>query len=84
MKFTNSLLEKYGIDKVLHFICGAWITLIPSVLGPLAVLIAFFLMLLASMIKESFLDEKFDFYDIVASFCGGVVSMIFFFFFYLC
>ena len=25
MEFTNKLVEKYGTDKLLHFLVGAWL-----------------------------------------------------------
>lgn len=76
MKFTDKLVEKYGIDKVLHFLGGGWIVSMFTPLGWLGVILGVVLMLIVSLAKELFFDSFFDKKDIIAASIGGGVSVI--------
>ena len=76
MKLANMLLEKFGIDKFLHFLGGAWIVSMLSPIGWTGIIIGLIIMLVLSVVKEAFLDEFFDFKDIIAAVCGSAVSVL--------
>ena len=78
MKLVNDLLEKYGIDKILHFIGGGWIVSMFSPIGWLGIVLGYIIMLAVSFAKEKFFDETFDKNDIIAACLGGGVSVIVF------
>lgn len=81
-KFTGiehwiaNVLNKIGVDKALHFLV-AWAVVATALIygmGPGGWTL--FGVVAASFIKEKFIDEKFDFADVMATFFGGVVPLI--------
>ena len=76
MKLVNNIIEKFGIDKVLHFFGGAWIVSMFSPIGWGGVIIGIVAMLALSFVKEIFLDGTFDIKDIFAACLGGAVSVV--------
>lgn len=78
MKFTDNLVKKYGVDKLLHFFGGGWIVAMFSPIGWLGILLGVILMLVLSFVKELFLDDFFDKKDIFAACLGGGVSVVVF------
>lgn len=78
-----SLIEKVGVDKVLHFLVGFAVVLAGLMygLGFSASLAgwggwALFIVVGLAFCKEKFVDKDFDFVDIWATFMGGVLGMI--------
>ena len=77
------LVQKFGVDKCLHFLVGFAFVLIFLLYG-----VAFgkapagwggwatFVIVGLSYIKEKFIDEKFDFADVLATFFGAVLGML--------
>ena len=51
MKLTNWFVEKFGTDKMLHFLGGALMIAVPSPLGWWGVIVGFIMMLGLSFIK---------------------------------
>ena len=78
MEALDKFINKVGNDKVLHFLVGAWITALLSPIGWGAVVVGFVLVLFLSVIKEVFLDDAMDPWDIVAGVAGSVASIIIF------
>lgn len=76
MKLTNNLVEKYGVDKILHFFGGGWIVSMFSPIGWLGIILGYIIMLIVSFAKELFFDDSFDKKDILAACFGGGVSVI--------
>ena len=76
MKLVNNIIEKFGTDKVLHFLVGGWITSIFSPFGWVGIIIGITLTLILSLIKEQFLDSFFDWKDICAASIGSVIGGI--------
>lgn len=76
MKLVNNIIEKFGIDKVLHFFGGAWIVSMFSPIGWVGIIIGIVAMLALSFVKEIFLDEIFDIKDIFAACLGGGLSIL--------
>ena len=72
----NALIEKFGVDKALHFTLGGWIVAIFSPLGVIATSLAYVFLLLISIAKEKWMDEYEDKKDIVAAMIGGTISYI--------
>lgn len=81
MKLSNWIVEKFGTDKVLHFLGGGWITSIFSPFGWIGIIIGVVVTLVLSFIKEQFLDSFFDWKDICAASVGSVISVLIYLFF---
>lgn len=73
---TNWFIDNFGADKVLHFLGGAWITSMLTVFGWNGIISATFVVFILSFIKEQFMDEEFDKWDITAAMIGYAVSTI--------
>lgn len=82
-KKMADFISKIGVDKVLHFLVGFAFTLAgfmyglgfsasPAGWGGWACVIIVAL----SFIKEKFIDEKFDFTDVLATFAGAMLAII--------
>lgn len=76
MKFTDWIVEKFGNDKIMHFLGGAWITSLFSPFGWIGIIIGIVLTLILSLIKEQYLDSEFDFKDIIAASMGSLTSIL--------
>lgn len=76
MKFTDDLVNKYGVDKILHFLGGGWIVSMFSPIGWLGILLGVILMLIVSFAKELYLDDFFDKKDIIAACLGGGIAVV--------
>lgn len=80
-----ALIEAVGIDKCLHFLVGMIFVLAGLMYG-----LAFsaspagwggwatFIIVALSFIKEKFIDKSFDFADVLATFFGAVLGMLFY------
>lgn len=77
MEIVNKLLEKVGIDRILHFLVGCWIAAIGMVFGWSGVGFAALITLIISVFKEQ-MDDYFDWIDILAAMIGvGVSSLVY-------
>lgn len=76
MKLTNWFVEKFGTDKMLHFLGGALMVSVLSPFGWWGVAIGFILMLILSFAKEQWFDSIFDKKDIIAATLGGIVAIV--------
>ena len=68
------LLNKIGIDKVLHFLVFAWVVAIGLAYSFTTGVWCFIGMLVLSLIKELVIDKKIDWVDLIAGIVGGIVS----------
>ena len=68
------LLNKIGIDKVLHFLVFAWIVAIGLAYSFTTGIWCFIGMVVLSLIKELVIDKKIDWVDLIAGIVGGIVS----------
>ena len=85
MKQANSLLEKVGIDKVLHFLVGFAIVATAAIFGIIPAIVATFLTFVLAGLKES-IDERdteanapyeaYDWRDIGATMLGTILPLI--------
>ena len=76
MKIVNNILDKIGVDKMLHFAFGGWITAKFCESGIiLAAVIGILFVGIVSIIKER-LDGKFDWKDIAAAMLGGLLELV--------
>lgn len=86
MKQANSLLEKVGIDKVLHFLVGYAIVATAAIFGIIPAVVATFLTFVLAGLKES-IDEReaekanapyeaYDWRDIGATMLGTILPLI--------
>ena len=76
MKLTNIIVNHFGSDKVMHFLGGAWIVALATPMGWWGVLIGFIIAMLLSFAKEQWLDDNFEWYDILAAFLGCIATVI--------
>ena len=76
MKIVNRIIDKIGVDKMLHFAFGGWITAKFCETGIiLAAVIGILFVGIVSIVKER-LDEKFDWKDIAAAMLGGLLELV--------
>lgn len=75
MELTNKLIEKVGVDKLLHFLVTAWLVAETKVYGVVTTIIVFLLIVILGIIKEKKLDLNPDYSDLKWSIYGGLVSM---------
>lgn len=73
MQLTNYLVNKFGSDKLLHFLLAAWLTSWFTDFGYAISLPAAAAIFLLAWIKEKFLDDHFDHADLAAS-LGGILT----------
>ena len=76
MKIVNRIIDKFLVDKVLHFAFGGWIGAKFNETGiVLAAVIGILFVGFVSIIKER-LDSKFDWKDIAAAMLGAVLEFV--------
>lgn len=81
MEFTDHMIKKYGVDKLMHNAYGGWFVAICGLIHIWAALGGFIALLCASMYKERKLDDARDPKDTAAACVGGIISLIFSFLF---
>lgn len=70
------VLNKIGIDKVLHFLVFAWIVAIGLAYSFTTGVYCFLGMVVLSLIKELAIDKKIDWVDLIAGIVGGMVTFL--------
>ena len=70
------LLNKIGIDKVLHFLVFAWIVAIGLAYSFTTGIYCFLGMVVLSLVKELVIDKKIDWVDLIAGIVGGMVTFL--------
>lgn len=80
MELTNKLVEKVGVDKLLHFLVTAWIVAEAKCFGWIPMLIAFVILVGLGIYKEKKLDVYTDYIDLKWSIYGGLFSMFLYLF----
>ena len=76
MKIIDWISDKVGDDKIMHFLGGAWVVALGTPFSWCGVIITSILTLALSIVKEQYLDDKFDKWDIVATMIGAAVSAL--------
>lgn len=74
--FINTNINKYGIDKVLHFLVAAFLTSLVSPMGVVAMLTMSVLLMIVSYVKEKYMDAEFTKDDIKFALYGIITSFI--------
>lgn len=77
MKLTDKLVEKVGVDKLLHFFVAAWVVSECKAFGIGVGCIGFLVIVVLAFVKEKFLDKFFSASDFLYSALGGFVSLAF-------
>lgn len=80
MNLTNKLVEKFGADKLLHFLLGWVIVSMGAPFGYIGIVISTILACFLSVIKEFKLDVVKDMKDLIAGCLGAASSGIYFIF----
>ena len=78
MKLTDRLVEKVGVDKLLHFFIAAWLVSECKAYGVAPMLLGFVVIVLLAIVKECVLDKTGDYKDVLCSMLGGVFSILLF------
>lgn len=76
MKKLNNLINKLGIDKVLHYLVGALVIALAQPYGWIIMGIVFIVFLILSIYKEYKLDNEVDLIDIISYIGGGITSAV--------
>lgn len=76
MKLTDWFVNRFGTDKMLHFLVGALIVSMLSYFGWLGIIGATILVFVLSIIKEKYLDTFFDKGDIKSAMLGCMLSVL--------
>lgn len=76
MKLTNYLTEKYGVDKLLHYLVGFGVTGISMNYGIIVTLISIIIIIGLSFYKEYKLDDSYDKKDIYACVYGIITALV--------
>lgn len=82
MRFTNKIVERFGVDKVLHFAVCGWVESICCFFGFGGMMWGLLVVFALSVIKE-LIDGIFDWRDIIAGVFGGIVAGLAFLMFLL-
>lgn len=80
MELTNKLIERVGVDKLLHFLVTAWIVAEAKCIGWVPMLIAFVILVSLGIYKEKKLDICTDYVDLKWSIYGGLFSVFLYLF----
>lgn len=75
MKLTDKLIEKIGYDKLLHFFVAAWLVSECKAYGIDVAVFIWLLVWMLSFIKEKYLDNKLNYWDVWFSVLGGGISL---------
>jgi len=78
MKLTDDLIKKYGVDKILHFLGGGYITALFALFGWIGLIIGVVVTLVLSLLKEYKFDSVPDNGDIKFAMYGSGLSVIFY------
>ena len=76
MKLTDKLVEKIGVDKLLHFFVAAWLVSECKAFGIIAGFFGWIAVIILSAVKEHFLDDEPEPMDACAAAYGGFVSLL--------
>lgn len=76
MKLTDSIVSKFGSDKVMHFLGGGYIVALGALFGLWGAVTTFIITFIISYVKEQWLDTEFDWGDIFAAMGGGTISFL--------
>ena len=78
MKLIDNIINKFGSDKILHFLVGGYLTCLFGLFGWVSLIIGFIITFILEFIKEKFLDNVFDKKDFIATMLGSILSIIVF------
>jgi len=78
MDIQMKIINKVGIDKVLHFLAGGWLAAFaPHKMWLVAILIAVVVGLLKELVDVFIRKSSFDKWDWLATALGGLVTAVF-------
>lgn len=76
MKLTDSLIKKFGQDKLLHFVVAGWLTQIATLAGWPYALVTMIIIVVLSYFKEVRWDNTCDFKDLYAALLGCLIAFL--------
>lgn len=78
MKLTDKLVEKFGYDKMVHFLVAMVLAMLPGITESLLIsIIVFIIVIVLCLIKEYELDNYVDKKDLKSGICGAIVGFIY-------
>jgi hypothetical protein len=76
LKKLNNIIERIGVDKLLHLLLFAWVVAEAKMFGDVVMWAAYWLMAVLSIAKEIWLDNKGDLKDVLYGAAGGGISVL--------
>lgn len=76
MKILDNLINKLGIDRILHYLVGALAIALAQPYGWIIMGIVFIVFLILSIYKEYKLDNEVDLVDIIFYIGGSITSAV--------
>ena len=76
MKLTDWIVDKFGPDKVMHYLVAAWISAALSPKGFFWLLAGGFSVIVLNIVKERFFDGDFEVKDVYSASFGTLTSAI--------
>lgn len=78
MRLVDTLINKFGSDKILHFLVGGYLTCLFGLFGWVGLVVGFIVTMFLEFAKEKWLDTVFDKKDFLATFAGSMVTIVIF------
>jgi hypothetical protein len=75
-KFFQKIVEKIGVDKLLHCFLAGWLTALGFLFGTIWGVAAIVFIVAISFVKELLIDPICDYVDIVAAVIGIIISAL--------
>lgn len=76
MKLTDNIVNKFGYDKIIHFLCGTTTVALTAKHGIITMLVMIVIVFLLSLWKEYHQDDYIDWKDIGAGMLGCATAFV--------
>ena len=76
MKLIDNIINKFGSDKILHFLVGGYLTCLFALFGWVSFIVGFLITMFLEFVKEKWFDTVFDKKDFIATLLGSLFTVI--------
>lgn len=76
MKLIDNIINKFGSDKILHFLVGGYLTYLFALFGWVSFIVGFLITMFLEFVKEKWFDTVFDKKDFIATLIGSLFTVI--------
>lgn len=76
MKLIDNIINKFGSDKIFHFLVGGYLTCLCGLFGWVGLIVGFVVTMLLEFAKEKWFDTVFDKKDFIATLLGSLFTVI--------